>query len=185
VVIKRLDPQTLADNSQPCPLPLDASEIANWRDLPLAWGDAVEIPERVALVGDQGDKQLPVELSDAMVRCASRKVNLEIREKKTELRLSPNWPSVGYITGGPLAGNYDRKDLPRYSGETFIRGFWLLPTVHASALGLNTSDLTRVKVLRQTGGTIQEFVYNLETVTFPDDLWLRDGDTIVVPDKEK
>ena len=185
VVIKRLDPQTLAEKSQPCPLPLSASETADWRDLPLEWGDVVEIPERVALVGDQGDQQLPAELAQAMTRCANRKVNVEIRGEKAKLQLTPDWPSVSYRDGYPFAERYDRKDVPVFSKEPFIRNFWLLPTMHNSELLLNTSDLTRVKVLRPTGGTTQEFAYNLETVTFPDDLWLQDGDTIVVPDKEK
>ena len=96
-----------------------------------------------------------------------------------------DWPSVGYRAGYPFAERYDRKDVPVFSKEPFIRNFWLLPTMHNSELLLNTSDLTRVKVLRPTGGTTQEFAYNLETVNFPDDLWLQDGDTIVVPDKEK
>ena len=185
VVIKRLDPQTLAEQLQPCPLPLTASEIENWHDLPLEWGDLVEIPERVALVGDQGDQQLPAELAQAMIRCTNRKVNVEIRGKKTELQLAPNWPSVSYRDGYPFAERYDRKDGPVFTGEPFIRNFWLLPTMHSSSLLLNTSDLTRVKILRLAGGTPQELVYNLETVSFPDDLWLQDGDTIVVPDKEK
>jgi hypothetical protein len=183
-VIKRLEAQTLAEKSLPCQLPVSDAEPANWRDLPLEWGDIVEIPERVALVGDKGDQRLPAELLDTMIRCASRKVSLEIHGKKTELPLTPEWPELQSLMGLPLAGEYDRKDLPRNTREPFVRNFWLLAVLHSSGRLLNTSDPTRVRVLRQTDGTTQEFVYNLETVAFPDDLWLQDGDTIVVPDRE-
>ena len=49
----------------------------------------------------------------------------------------------------------------------------------------SSSDLARVKIKRSNGksGKSQEIVVNAQTSKGADDLWLRDGDVVEVPDK--
>ena len=51
---------------------------------------------------------------------------------------------------------------------------------------LSSSDLSRVQVRRVDPVTKQtrEFVFNLEQAESRNDLWLRDGDVIEVPEKQ-
>ena len=61
----------------------------------------------------------------------------------------------------------------------------LYEVVQGSGLLLTSSDTSRVKVKRTDPGTgeIHEWIYNVEKNAGHDDLWLRDGDEIDVPEK--
>ena len=63
--------------------------------------------------------------------------------------------------------------------------FRLKDVLTGSARLFSTSDLTRVKVRRVDPGTGQtkEWLFNEQTIDSTNDLWLRDGDVIEVPDK--
>ena len=63
--------------------------------------------------------------------------------------------------------------------------FSLMAVVHDSGLLLTSSDRSRVKVKRKDPGTgeVHEWTYNVEKDAGPNDLWLRDGDEIEVPEK--
>jgi hypothetical protein len=64
--------------------------------------------------------------------------------------------------------------------------FWLKPVLQGSGLLLTSSDLSRVTVKRGTdseAGKVWRWTFDLDKVSAPNDLWLRDGDEIEVPEK--
>lgn len=70
--------------------------------------------------------------------------------------------------------------------QSSLRTAELEVVIYRSNLLLSSSDVSRVKVTRTNPETGEQFTmeYNLEETEYPDDLWLRDGDIIEVPDKE-
>jgi ankyrin repeat protein len=125
------------------------------KDVPLEFGDVVEIPERDHSLGDS-----PVGLTgsqhDAMVNYLNGTVQLVVRDQKTTLHLEPNGAFIVTILNYTEA----RKNL------------------------LSSSDLSRVKVSRhdpKTGKKL-EWVLDCSGKDAPD-LWLRNGDVIEVPEK--
>ena len=140
------------------------------RDMPLEFGDVVEIPEREHALGDR-----PIGLTDsqhdAMVNFLKGSVRLVVHGGKVELPVYPNDSSlIGSILNRPEA-------------QGILR---------------SSSDLSRVKVTRPdpVTGKKREWIldcshmntpYRTSQMTDPyyncPNLWLRDGDVIEVPEK--
>ncbi len=155
------------------------------RDVPLEFGDVVEIPEREHALGDE-----PIGLTDsqrvAMANCLTGSVQLVVRNQKVKILLYPD-PDHSLI-GAVLDGREAKKIL------------------------LSSSDLSRVKVTRRDPKTGKRLEWEINCITSPEtapagssfqqrlqairgrsrsdgqfgagpDLWLRDGDVIEVPEK--
>ncbi len=155
------------------------------KDLPLEFGDMVEIPEREHALGDAS-----VGMTDsqrgAIAKCLEGSAQLVVRDQKVQLSLYP----IPYysLLGSVLNGSEAKKVL------------------------LSSSDLTRVKVTRHDPVTKKKHEWVINCATSPEaapfgssfsqrlqaitdrsrndgqfgagpDLWLRDGDVIEVPEK--
>jgi hypothetical protein len=125
------------------------------KDMPLEFGDVVEIPSREHALSDPEIK-LSFEQVRAIQDCLRQHVRLMVRGQSRELELFPN----------------------RYLG-------FLMQTPEARSVLRSSSDLTRVKVTRKNPATgkTQEFVVDTTRSNVPQDLWLHDGDVIEVPEK--
>jgi len=155
------------------------------KDMPLEFGDEVEIPERDHSLGDNS-----VGLTEGQRRTLAGylkgSAQLVVRDQKVRLSLYP-YPSSSLIGS-------------------------VLNSVEAQKVLLSSSDLSRVKVTRRdpktgkrlewvinctpsatarpmVGGTIPLFPartpnYNGSQSGAAPDLWLRDGDVIEVPEKQ-
>jgi Ankyrin repeats (many copies) len=137
----------------------------------LEWGDLVEIPEGVHKLGENWSG-LPVTEAGSFEKCVARKVTLKAGaiSKELELVAGNNW-SFSQFNG-----------MNRYQRSHLLR---LRKVVLNSGLLLTSSDLSRTKVTRQdAAGGRREWAFDL-TQSIPDeqDLWLRDGDVIEVPEK--
>ncbi len=126
-------------------------------DMPLEWGDVVEIPEADHPINAvwQG---LPEAQFVKLQECLKREVQITVKGQKAKIALAP-----------------ERGGEPR---------FMLVPVLNKSGLLRASSDLTRVKVRRHEPRTGQSYELVLDCdVSIPPDLWLRDGDEIEVPEK--
>ena len=127
------------------------------RDIPLNFGDIVEIPLR-----DYNLSEPQVGLTDsqrsAITTCLSRKVRLVVRGESREM--TP-WPSRAYLKA-------------------------VLGMADAKSLLLSSSDLAHVKVTRKdpaNGQTVDFVVDASNSIQSSQDLWLENGDVIQVPEK--
>jgi ankyrin repeat protein/tetratricopeptide (TPR) repeat protein len=138
------------------------------KDVPLEWGDVVEIPERDrklnAIWGGLSFGEI-----EALKRCLDRKVDIIVKGEATKLTLTLTFIHPG---GQP--------STPHMSM------FWLGSTVRNANVLRASSDLGRVKVRRVDPASKQprEIILNLERADPRIDLWLRDGDVIEVPEKD-
>ncbi len=127
------------------------------KDIPLQFGDVVEINEREHTLEEQ-PIGLTQEQVQQLVACRKGTVSLVVRDKTTALTV---WPLAADARIGMVL---DR-------------------SVARSAL-FSSSDLGRVKVTRRDAktGKKQEWVVDCSGGNSPD-FWLRDGDVIEVPEK--
>ena len=139
------------------------------KDVPLEWGDVVEIPERDRKLNETwgGLGAGPI---SALKKCLERKVEIVVKGEPTKLTLTQNFI---FSSGGSQSS-------PQFSM------FWLNSTVRNANVLRASSDMSRVKVHRVDPATKQrqEVVLNLEKADPRNDLWLRDGDVIEVPEKD-
>lgn len=139
----------------------------------LEWGDLIDIPEGEHRL-DERWVGLRSEDRQSFANCLSRKVTISVKAKTNtvELVAPSNWVMP---VGESLPSRYQ-------AAETF----WLNQTVKRSGLLLTSSDLSRVAVRRldiETGSS-QEWAFDLtKEPSVGNDLWLRDGDVIEVPEK--
>ncbi len=157
-------------------------------DLPLEWGDLVDLPERTHKL-DEFWNALPADFSRTVTNCLKRTITLTVAGQTTNLTITAQLDGYGKAEAGGKPFLSDRRKL----GEREImvgygfdpEGLRLLPMLKNSGLLLSSSDLARVKVQRTdpVTGRTQEQVFNLEKVDPATDLWLRDGDIIEVPEK--
>ena len=153
------------------------------KDVPLEFGDVVEIPERNHALGDR-----PVGLNGSEARSIT-----------------------DYLKGSVQLVTHEQKvELPIYISENSILGS-VLKRPEAQKILLSSSDLSRVKVIRRDAktGKTHEWIVDCSDHQSPSspmarllqarasemngsqpnnsqpspDLWLRDGDVIEVPEK--
>jgi len=139
-------------------------------DVPLAWGDVVEIPELEHLAADRWNGFNRATLS-MLKQCLSRTVRVTVNGGSNTVQLAP---------GLEFPPNSNNPLLLPY------RRYMLVPVLNESRLLRNTSDLTRVTVTRRpskAGQMPQRWVLDCSNPSLPPDLWLRDGDEIEVPEK--
>jgi ankyrin repeat protein len=172
------------------------------QDIPLQWGDMVEVPEQDHNV-NQRWLGLDDMVADTLKKCLRREVEIVVKGKTTKLTLVPAVLSQT-IHGNQLTNQLD--------------SFWLKRVVQHADVVLASSDTTRVRVKRMDPKTkqIKELLFNLgqsyqyaspsssgfeshtirlsgyvqqialdpsEPSVAQTDLWLRDGDVIEIPEK--
>jgi hypothetical protein len=136
------------------------------KDVPLQWGDVVEIAEADHPINEQWPGFSAAALK-TMKECLTRKVSISVKDQTMVFTLAPSISFEGDSV--QLASN---------------RRFTLLPVLEESKLLRASSDLSRIKVTRRAagGGKPREWVVD-GNVSDTGELWLRDGDVIEVPDK--
>ena len=154
-------------------IPVDVEAISKagdcGRDVPLEWGDVLEIPEKDHLVTD-APQELPRVTRELLARCLKRTVTVRVGAEHKAVELSPNTTGSGF------------------PAQFSVR--WAL---EISGLLRASSDTSRVKVIRsdsKTGKTSERVVDSSNPSNFfpangdpTTKLWLRDGDVIEVPEK--
>ena len=164
----------------------------------LEWGDVLEIPERDHKLNEQW-QGLSQQVLDSLQRCVKRTVDIIVKGQSTKVILIPSAGSsmatVGSSPGIKPLGRYSPrlqqvierapKGDATPNGPT-LQNCWLSHVVRNVDVLLSSSDLSRVQVKRVDPATKQtrEFVFNLEQAEPRNDLWLRDGDVIEVPEKQ-
>jgi ankyrin repeat protein len=138
------------------------------KDVPLEWGDVVEIPERDRKLNEAWDG-LSFPVIVGLKKCLDRKVEIVVKGEPTRLTLEQRFIHPGGTPSSPQASP-----------------FWLGSTVRNANVLRASSDLRRVKVRRVDPSAKQprEIILNLERADPRTDLWLRDGDVIEVPEKD-
>jgi len=129
------------------------------KDLPLELGDVIEIPEREHTLAEQKVGLTNQQLEE-LAKCVAKKARFVVRGETAAVTLPASW---AYLSSA----------LVHPDVQKILR---------------SSSDLSRVKVKRtdsKTGKT-QELLVDAERSQrkwTAEDLWLRDGDVIEVPDK--
>ena len=138
-------------------------------DVPLVWGDVIDIPERDHPL-DQSWPGFSMADFAALEKCLTRQVEVIIKGQSTNLTLAPSTQFVQY----------------RAMVEPVKKAsFWVKPVLRDSGLLLASSDLSQVKVTRrdQASGQEQAWVVDCRETSPAPDFWLRDGDKIEVPER--
>jgi hypothetical protein len=135
-------------------------------DVPLEFGDIIEIPEREYRL-DEGRVGVPSDQSRSLFDCLPKKIEVVVKGASSPIKLMP-LSSASYLA--PV--------MKLSSVRNVLR---------------STSDLSRLRIRRPadpaTGQTAKELTVDLEAFQRSgkqqwDDLWLRDGDVIEVPERE-
>lgn len=134
-------------------------------DVPLSWGDLIEIPEVDHPVNDRW-LGLTEGVLVVLKKCLARSVTVITSGKTNVLTLAPSIRIPENVGGAVI-----EPGIP----------FMLRPALLNSGLSLTTADLTQVKVTRADAKT-QWILNTAETQTAPG-LWLQDGDIIEVERK--
>jgi ankyrin repeat protein len=170
------------------------------KDQWLEWGDLVEIPEQDHKVNENW-LSLPQEVTAALNKCLDRKVQVIVKGQTNIATLSfglvTPQPYVGGVPGAflppapaPRAIRFEPSAAPGASPvsepEIKLGQFRLNDVVRSANVIRSSSDLGRVTVKRADPITHEkrEMVFDLTKVIKRNDLWLRDGDVIEIPDKQ-
>jgi cytohesin len=156
------------------------------RDVPLEFGDVLEIPEREHALGDQSIGLTDTQ-RDAIVNSLKGSVRLEVRGGKVELPVYPNDSSlIGYVLSRPEAqsillssSDISRVKITRHDPVTGKRREWVVncaPLLEAVPAGAGSTFAQRLQAVTERGRN------NGQLGAAPD-LWLRNGDVIEVPEK--
>ena len=159
IVIVRQDTKTGQPAKRiPVDLVLPTGAVKCDSDIPLQFGDIVEIPEREHTLEEAGFGLTREELRQ-IAQCREGTVELVVRGKRTPMKVRPT--SLESAIGSVLGRSEARQAL------------------------FSSSDLSQVKVTRRdsAGGKPREWVIDCSSGKAPD-LWLRDGDVVEVPDKQ-
>jgi ankyrin repeat protein len=155
------------------------------KDVPLSWGDVVEVPEADHPLGERW-KGFSIANLWNLKKCLTRHVQIIVKSQATTITLAPgilsaleNQQWMNTVPGAGTIGGGEPFILPRTP-------FWLRPVLLESKLVLASSDLSRVKVTRNDPktGKKREWVVDCRVSSPVPDLWLSDGDVIEVPDRE-
>ena len=135
------------------------------KDVPLRWGEVVEIPEADHPVNEAWGGFSHAEMGN-LRKCLTRKVEIVVKGQMTPVTLGPEMAHV---------------EDPNWEVIITPSTFWLGPALLRSKLVLISSDLSRVKITRRDpdGKTRERFVDCTKDAEF----WVEDGDRIEVPEK--
>ena len=160
------------------------------KDMWLEWGDVVEIPERDHKLNEQW-QGLSYQVLDSLQRCVKRTVDIIVKGQSTKVTLIPSATPAIPGTAPSFQTRLQQIVATAPKGDAtrnvpVLQNCWLSHVVRNANVLLSSSDLSRVQVKRVDLVTKQtrEFVFNLEQAEPRNDLWLRDGDVIEVPEKQ-
>ena len=154
------------------------------KDVWLEWGDVIEIPEKDHKLDEQW-RGFPKEILEMLPKCLARNVSISVKGETKPLSLAPRLtalasaaPGVDTRTGKPI-------EPQKWWGIAGL-DFWLNNVVSNSGLLRTSSDKTQVKVTRinPVSKKSEEQVFNLEKPDSQNNLWLRDGDAIEIPERD-
>jgi ankyrin repeat protein len=135
---------------------LDANGLDCTKDVWLQFGDIIEISEREHTLAEPPTVFGPGQDQD-LLKCLQRKVTFSVKGQRTEIILN-GFTDTTYLSSALRLENV-RKILR------------------------SSSDLSRVEVKRIEPDSRKSINLSVVLKPGPDDLWLRDGDVIEVPDK--
>jgi ankyrin repeat protein len=155
------------------------------KDIPLQWGDDVEIPMKAHLLDANWDT-LPMQQVGTLRRCLQRTVRVAVAGTNVTVQLSPWVRDQRYRFSTP----------PTFSFASLAVVIQRQPEI--KNLLRTTTDLARVTVERiEENKRPGRMRFDITTVALPDvaavnttltpwmhDLWLRDGDVIEIPEKQ-
>ncbi|HWN95502.1 MAG TPA: hypothetical protein VNT99_10750, partial [Methylomirabilota bacterium] len=160
----------------------------------LEWGDLIEIPEQ-----DRGISEawlgFPQEVRNTLNNCLEKKVQVIVKGQTNTialhvelLRVPVAMPGLGVPTLLPSslsavpATPAPEVEIKLSQDKT---GGWLNGVVRAANVIRSSSDLSRVKVMRAAPITHEkrEMTFDLRQMDKRNDLWLRNGDVIEIPEK--
>jgi ankyrin repeat protein len=158
------------------------------KDMPLRWGDVVEIPEADHPLNEKWKGFSRTELAN-LKRCLTRKVEIVVKGQTNTVILTPKITGLEAGQQGPEGASPVSLPDGNTQWEPTIytqTPFWLRPVLLQSKLVLISSDLSRVKVTRRDSATGQTRDWVVDCSKGGDsapNLWLQDGDRIEVPEK--
>jgi ankyrin repeat protein len=145
------------------------------KNVPLQWGDVVEIPEANRPRNDEWRGFSKAELA-TLDKCVARQVEITLSGQSTNITLAPEIDERGYVV----------TKVP----------FWIAPVLRVPNLTLmdllrrmkgstGLLDYSHVKITRKDPSTGQqrEWVLDCSPPKPAPDFWLRDGDVVEVPEK--
>jgi len=210
IKIRRLDPAT----GQEKVIPIDFDAILTQgdpeSDIRLEWGDIVEVPEADHLINEKwpGPKK---EWATGLNKILLAYIQVVVRGQTNHFMLKPikdveNDPVTIDVTPD---GKLELRGSPRNPGHPFlevpshvfkrisapVQGIrivdqellcWLYSVLRQAGVIRASSDLSRVKVTRDDPSTGQHttVIFDSREQDLVNDLWLRNGDVIEIPDKE-
>ena len=135
-------------------------------NVPLQWGDVIEIPEMDHVLNENWSG-LSSQEQATLIKCLSRHVEVILHGRTNNLSLS--------------AGS----DPAKPEAFAMVPEFQLDPVLRKSNLLLASSDLSRVKVTRRDAATGQEkeWIVDCANSNKRANFWLLDGDRIEVPER--
>ena len=162
------------------------------KDVWLEWGDLIEIPEQDHRVNEPW-WGLPTEARDTLHKCLEKKVQVIVKGQTNVIALNVTFSFGG--AGIPLlpATSLNRvPGSPEPLPESEIKvsqnqtGGRLNSVIRAANVIRSSSDLSRVKVGRvdPITGEKREMIFDLTQIDKRNDLWLRHGDVIEIPEKQ-
>jgi ankyrin repeat protein len=152
-------------------------------DVPLQFGDVVEIPEADHVL-DRTWTGLTTNALFALKKCLTRHLSITVKGQTTNLIVAPQ---VEKLTPGSLGyiATFSPSGMPEpVIGVRRNEPMMLQPVLENSGLMRASSDRSRVKVTRReaTSGKSRDWVIDCSGDYGPD-FWVRDGDVIEVPEK--
>ncbi len=157
-------------------------------DMPLEWGDVVEIPEADHPLSEAWPGFSTIELTN-LLKCLTRHVEIVVKGQTNTVTLAPGISFYEGIVQDPdmhPGGLYGPQ--PHFAIQVSIVSkvpFWLRPVLLQSKEVLSSSDLSRVKVSRYdpASGKWRGWTVDCSDPGIESDFWLRDGDVVEVPEK--
>ena len=156
--------------------PFDSGDCAG--DVPLQFGDVVEIPEADHVMNEPWPGLSTNELF-TLKNCLSQHLQIIVNGQTTNITLAPQITMTPNVVHRVEEGPITLVSLLKFEP------FMLWPVLENSKLLLASSDLSRVTVKRHEGATgkTREWTVDCSNPNSPPNFWLRDGDVIEVPEK--
>jgi len=153
-------------------------------DVPLRFGDVVEIPEADHVINERWTGLSTNELF-TLKSCLTRHLQITVNGQTTNINVAPQvWELIPGSSEYPLSSLGAK--MPPEVGLFTAEPFMLWPFLANSKLLLSSSDLSRVVVKRRdiATGKLHEWTVDCSQPGQPPNFWLRDGDVIEVPEKQ-
>lgn len=150
-------------------------------DVILQFGDVVEISEANHILNQSWNGLTTNELA-TLKTCLARHLQITVNGQTTNFVAAPQ-VTIGSSSGSTFAERL--KHLQNGVDLSRFEPFMLWPVLDESKTLLSSSDLSQVKVKRHDAATgkLREWTVDCSDPKSPPNFWLRDGDTIEVPER--